>query len=184
MTKSGRKLLYVQLNKAMYGTIKAAMLFWKNLSTHLINEMGFIANSHDLCVVNKTINGQQYTIYFYVDDLKISHKDPNIVEKMLEELESKYGKIGTVWSKDHTCVGMRLIFNDDKSVTIDMDQYTKETIEEFSEIINKSVTTTASEYLFKVDPMRRNLGKKRKRYFIGSLLNCYSYVNKLDWIFQ
>ena len=79
---------------------------------------------------------------------------------------------------------MRLIFNDDKSVTIDMDQYTKETIEEFSEIINKSVTTTASEYLFKVDPMRRNLGKKRKRYFIGSLLNCYSYVNKLDWIFQ
>ena len=44
---------------------------------------------------------------------------------------------------------MRLIFNDDKSITIDMDQYTKETIEEFPEIFNKSVTTPASKHLLK-----------------------------------
>ena len=110
----------MQLNKAMHRIIKAAILFWKNLSAHLINEIRFIANPYDLYVANKTINRQQCAICFYVDDLKISHKDPKVVKKILEELESKYGKMGTVQGKDHTCVGMRLIFNDNKSVTINI----------------------------------------------------------------
>jgi hypothetical protein len=46
ITKSGRKLLYVQLNKDIYGTIKAALLFWKNISKHLATEMGFVANPY------------------------------------------------------------------------------------------------------------------------------------------
>ena len=33
--EKGKKTLYVRLRKALYGTIQAAMLFWKNLSTTL-----------------------------------------------------------------------------------------------------------------------------------------------------
>ena len=165
VTKSGRKLLYVQLNKAMYGTIKAAMLFWKHLSAHLTNEMGFKVNPYDPCVVNKTINGKQCTVCFYVDDLKISHKDPEVVEEVLKGLESKYGKMGTVRGKDHTYVGMRIIYNNDKSVTIDMKQYAKDAIDEFPELINKSGNTPATEHLFEVDENAQLLDKKEKEIF-------------------
>eukprot|EP00957_Ditylum_brightwellii_P148553 11311398-Ditylum_brightwellii.AAC.1 len=34
-SKNGKSVLYVQLKKALYGTLKAALLFWKNLSSCL-----------------------------------------------------------------------------------------------------------------------------------------------------
>ena len=33
--EKGKKVMYVRLKKALYGTIQAAMLFWKNLTTSL-----------------------------------------------------------------------------------------------------------------------------------------------------
>eukprot|EP00957_Ditylum_brightwellii_P125746 9585958-Ditylum_brightwellii.AAC.1 len=30
--EQGKSIMYVQLKKALYGTLKAALLFWKNLS--------------------------------------------------------------------------------------------------------------------------------------------------------
>ena len=56
------------------------MLFLKDLSTFLINEVGFIPNPYDWCVINKVINGDQCTIGWHVDDLKISHVDEVTVE--------------------------------------------------------------------------------------------------------
>ena len=34
-SKKGKPVLYVQIKKALYGTLKAALLFWKNLLTCL-----------------------------------------------------------------------------------------------------------------------------------------------------
>ena len=69
--EKGKKTLYVRLRKALYGTIQAAMLFWKNLSTTL-KSWGFKINPYDWCVANKMVNGKQITIAWHVDDLKIS----------------------------------------------------------------------------------------------------------------
>ena len=48
-------MLDVQLKKALYGTLQAALLFWQLLSTTLIG-WGFTINSYDQGVPNKTIN--------------------------------------------------------------------------------------------------------------------------------
>jgi len=79
----GKKVMYVQLLKALYGTLQAALLFWQNLSSFLIDNLGFVSNQYDSCVVNKYINGKQCTIAWHVDDLKISHVDPAVVEDMI-----------------------------------------------------------------------------------------------------
>ena len=39
---------------------------------------GFIINSYDPCVANKNIGGHQMTVTCYVDNLKISHKSPDV----------------------------------------------------------------------------------------------------------
>ena len=66
----GKTVIFTELSKALYGTLQAALLFWKNLSGFLINELGFVVNPYDWCVVNKIINGKQCTVGWHVDDLK------------------------------------------------------------------------------------------------------------------
>ena len=80
INKSGKKMLYVRLNKAMYGCLRAARLFYDNLAAQLRN-MGFTINRYDLCVA-------QCTITWHVDDLKISHIDSKVIDKVVKKLES------------------------------------------------------------------------------------------------
>ena len=45
-------------------------------------------NPHDPCVANKMINhGEQMTVTWHVDDLKISHMDSNEVTKCIEHFK-------------------------------------------------------------------------------------------------
>ena len=53
--EKGKNVLYVELKKALYGRLKAALLFWKKLSAQL-QEWGFVLNPYDWCVANKTTN--------------------------------------------------------------------------------------------------------------------------------
>ena len=62
-------MLHVQLKKALYGTLQAALMFWKLLS-EILQEWGFTLNPYDKCVANKNIEGKQCTIIWHVDDLK------------------------------------------------------------------------------------------------------------------
>ena len=89
--ENGKDVIYVILQKALYGTLQAALLFWQNLSTQL-KEWGFEINPYDFCVANKMINGKQCTIVWHVDDLKISHVEPTVVTTILNLLDKKYGQ--------------------------------------------------------------------------------------------
>jgi Reverse transcriptase (RNA-dependent DNA polymerase). len=79
------RVLYVQLNKALYGCVKSALL-WYNLFTETLEDMGFTVNPYDMCVANAEINGKQCTITWYVDDTKISHVDPRVVDDIIKKL--------------------------------------------------------------------------------------------------
>jgi len=48
--------------------------------------MGFVLNPYGPCVANKEVNGSPCTIVFYVDDKKISHKDPEVVRSVVNTL--------------------------------------------------------------------------------------------------
>ena len=89
MNKKGTTILYLLLVKALYGIMQAAVLFYKKLSGDLISK-GFLINPSDKCVANKIINGNQMTIVWHVDDMKISHKDPVVVTRVIRWLKSIY----------------------------------------------------------------------------------------------
>jgi hypothetical protein len=83
--ENGKTILYVQLDKALYGTLSASLLFWKDLTGHLLGD-GFVPNPYDSCVMNKMVNGFQCTVLWHVDDLKISHVDGSVCEKVVDLL--------------------------------------------------------------------------------------------------
>jgi hypothetical protein len=89
--ENGKPVLYVALKKALYGTLKAALLFWKKLTSKL-KEWGFTINPYDSCVANKEINGSQCTILWHVDDLKISHVDADVVTSIIKLVSQEFGK--------------------------------------------------------------------------------------------
>ena len=75
--KNGKKVLYVKILRAIYGCIESALL-WYKLYLETLEGMEFFINIYNLCVADKTINGNQCTIMWYVDNNKLSHVNPNI----------------------------------------------------------------------------------------------------------
>lgn len=81
------------------------------MSTFLIDHHGFERNPYDYCVANKIINEKQATVVWYVDDLKISHVDEQVVSMILEKISDEFGstknmKITTTRGKVHNYLGM------------------------------------------------------------------------------
>ena len=89
--ENGKQVLYVELQKALYGTLQAAILFWKDLTKFLTEELGFTVNPYDSCVVNKMIDDKQCTIIWHVDDLKLSHVKQSVLDDIADKLNSKFG---------------------------------------------------------------------------------------------
>jgi hypothetical protein len=134
-TEHGKPVLYVQLQKALYGTLTAAMLFWKDLSGHLSKE-GFKPNAYDSCVMNKRVDGSQCTVLWHVDDLKISHTpDGDVNEGVLERLNGRYGKetpLTVTLGDIHDYLGMTIDYSTNGKVMIRMDDYVESMLDDVS----------------------------------------------------
>ena len=96
----GKPVLYVRLQKALYGCLKIALLFYEKLVVYL-EAYGFSINPYDPCVSNKMIGGKQLTVLWHMDDLKISCVKANEVTKMIQWLESEYGEMHRSRGKRH-----------------------------------------------------------------------------------
>ena len=86
--------------------------------------LGFKVNSYDPCVANKDVNGEQLTVVWYVDDLKVSHKDENIVTAFCIKVSELYGsdtKLGCC--NVHDSLGMDLDWSQDGVFIISMIKY-------------------------------------------------------------
>ena len=72
--ETGKPVLYVRLQKAIYGCLKSTLLFYEKLVGDL-EAYGFKINPYDPCVANNMIGGKQLTVCWHVDNLKISCSD-------------------------------------------------------------------------------------------------------------
>ena len=90
--ENGKRVLYLQLLKALYGCVKSALI-WYDLFTSVLVKMDFELNPYDKCVANKIINGKQCTVAWHVDDNKISHIDEKVVTTILDKIEERFGKL-------------------------------------------------------------------------------------------
>ena len=168
--EKGEQVMYMELLKALYGTLRAARLFWQKLSKQLIDEWGFTPNKYDDCVVNKMINGQQMTVVWHVDDLKVSHVDTTEVEKFVKQMEETFGQetpLTVSWGQVHDYLGMTLDFRTKGEVQICMEHYIDMMLQDAPEEMKGTATTPAAPHLFKVnnkDPQL--LGPEKKKIFM------------------
>jgi len=86
--QNGRKDLYLQVLKALYGMLQAALLWHKTFSSDL-ESIGYVFNPYDPCVASK-----QHTIPFHVDDIMASHVSCLVNDQFAEWPNSMYGHYG------------------------------------------------------------------------------------------
>ena len=146
---NGQAMLYVRLSKALYGMLRAALLFYKRWRSDLEN-MGFEVNPYDPCVANKMVNGHQMTICWHVDDLKVSHKEESTVTALAMKLSELYGSKTTICcGKVHKYLGMDIDWaTDPGTMIVSMIKYLYKIIEEFLEIIKGTRSSPAGASLY------------------------------------
>ena len=150
--ENGRKTLFLQLKKALYGCVKSVLL-WYHLFHDTLQDLGFTLNPYDPCVANAQINGSQCTIVWYVNDNKISHKDPSVVNDMIQRIEAKFGPMTKTQGDKHEFLGMKLRFDcQDKTVMILMQTYIDEAIHQSQLDVRRAAATPATKSLFEIDP--------------------------------
>ena len=166
----GEWVMYMELLKALYGTLHAARLFWQKLSTQLIDMWSFTPNKYDDCVVNKTINSHQMTVVWHVDDLKVSHADVKEVDKFIQQMEETFSTdapLSVSRGKTHDYLGMSLDFHTKGEVQIDMQHYIDMMLQDAPEDMDGVSNTPIAAHLFKTnseDP--KALGDKQKKIFV------------------
>ena len=160
----------MELLKALYGTLRAAHLFWQKLSKQLIDVWGFTPKKYDDCVVNKTINGHQMTVVWHMDDLKVSHVDANEVDQFIKQMEETFGvdaPLSVSRVKIHNYLGMNLDFCNKGKVQIDMEHYIDMMLQDAPKDIEGISNMPAAAHLFKTnleDP--KLLGDEHKKIFV------------------
>jgi hypothetical protein len=153
--KHGKPILYVQLEKAVYGMMKSALLFYRKLVADLTS-IGYTINPHDPCVANKEIIGKQMTICWHVDDLLLGHEDPQVVTDFLTWLAARYNtpdkQLTAKRGLRHDYLGMTIDFSSTGSVAFDMIPYINKILSDFPEKITGVTSSPAADHLFQVRP--------------------------------
>jgi hypothetical protein len=163
-TEHGQRVLYLQLLKALYGCVRSALL-WYDLFSSTLKNMGFVLNPYDPCVANKTIDGSQCTILWYVDDTKISHVKASVTTAVILAIEQKFGKMTVTRGKEHVFLGMQIAIKDDGTVQVKMGDYVREAITDFGEVVTRSAATPARKTLFNVNTQSPALDKDKADRF-------------------
>jgi hypothetical protein len=157
--KKGTPVLYVKLQKALYGLMRASLLFYRKLRREL-EDYGFVVNPYDPCVANKTVgNGEQLTVIWHVDDLMTSCAIDFELTKFSCYLASIYGPGLTMHTgRKHDYLGIDLEFREDGNLDVSMVKYLKGVIEGFPEQITGKSPTPAGDRLFDIrDEKERKL---------------------------
>ena len=103
---NGNAMFYVEMNKALYGLLQSALVFYKKLRKDF-EAYNFVINTYYLCVANAMIESNQITVTWHVDDIKVSHKDPYQITKFYICLSNiNGGKLKVQRGKVHVYLGM------------------------------------------------------------------------------
>jgi hypothetical protein len=102
-----------------------------------------------------------------VDDTKISHKDPAVVQAVIDRLESKFRTMKVTRGDSHVFLGMQHItyVRESHTATISMRDYLTEAIDESSLSITTPAPTPAAKNLFSIDTSSPALSPTSREFF-------------------
>ena len=87
------------------------------------------------------VNGEQITVQFHVDDLKVSHKDETVLEDFLTNLRDEFGQEDELTENKglvHEYLGMTIEYSSPRKVVFTMFDYLEDVIVEADKDLKNS----------------------------------------------
>jgi hypothetical protein len=138
--------LVVRVDKAMYGLIQSAKLWYNELTSFLMSH-GFKKCISDECILVKHMpNGEYITVVLYVDDILVMGKNKEDRHCVKDILEDKYKKITSEEGQRFTYLGMTIIKRQD-GFQVCMKAYVEDILELYGKPV-KTCMTPAKPGLF------------------------------------
>ena len=139
--KKGNQSLILTCMNVIYGTMVASLLYYKKFCKSLI-AYGFKLNPYDPCVANRMVNWRQQTVFYHVDDCKISHVDTKANDDLIKIIKEEYkrifedgsGKMTLNQGKVHKYLGMTLDYTTKGLCKVTMFEYIEEVIKTFDKM--------------------------------------------------
>ncbi len=162
--RKGTKILYVKLQKALYGFMRASLLFYRKLRKEF-EAYGLEVNLYNPCVVNMmTKSGKQLTVVWHVGNLMGLCEEDFKLTKFFCYLGRIYGtKLSMHMGKRHNYLGMDMEFKDDGMLEVSIIAYLKDVIKQFPEEITGKAATLAAEQLFAVRDKKETRALEEER---------------------
>ncbi len=171
--KEGTPILYMKLQKALYGLMRASLLFYRKLQKEL-EQYGFEVNLYNPCIVHMTTSsGEPMAVIWHVDNSMGTCTEDFKLMKFSCYSAKIYGpKLSMHTGNKHNYLGVDLEFNDDVTLNVSMVNYLKSVIVEFPEMITGKAAMPAANHLWTRKSPERSK-KKEHSYSTTQLHNCY-----------
>jgi hypothetical protein len=149
LDRRGTPMLYVKLQKALYGLMRASLFFYRKLHKEL-EDYGFVVNDYNPCIANKDVGDrEQLTVIWHVDDLMGLCANDFKLAKLSCYLANIYGpKLTMHAGTKHEYLGIYFEFESNRNLQVSMVGYLKDMIEGFLELIVGKAATPAGDRLF------------------------------------
>ena len=108
------------------------------------------------------------TVVWYVEDLKISHRNGDTVDALINKLSKKYGKEADLTihqGKVHKYLGMNMDYRKQGKVKVDMKDYLKKILDNLPEKYQGRAITPEEKHHFEVNNTMRKLSEKDAQEF-------------------
>ena len=162
--------LRVKLDRALYGLVESAKLFYDHISKNLL-KLGYKANPYDPCVFNKvTRKGNQITVCVYVDDLKASCVEEAALDGLEADLKRIYGAVTSHSGKIIDYLGMKFDYTMPGVCKITMDSMIEEILQEHG--VQGDASTPANPELYQVEESSSenpDLNREEREKFHGTV---------------
>jgi hypothetical protein len=141
--------LVVRVDKAMYGLIQSAKLWYNELNGFLMSQ-GFRKCILDECILVKRMpNGESITVVLYVDDILVMGKIKDDRHWVKSVLEDRYKKITSEEGQKFTYLGMTIVRKQD-GFQVCMRAYIEDILKLYGKTV-KACVTPAKPGLFVVN---------------------------------
>jgi len=153
----------VKLNKALYGCIQSAKLWYDHLSKFLMT-IGFSPNPVDPCVFNRlSHSGKQTTLAIHVDDGLATSEDVEDLNLLKTQLMKKFEEMEcNIAEQKLEYLGMQIDISDADKAVLTMEKYITDILTENE--VTTVAETPAANNLFAIEESPRLSEEENKKF--------------------
>ena len=172
----GKGSITVILDRALYGCVESAALWYENLRETL-QKLGYEYNKYDICVFNRrTADGTQCTVAVHVDDLLITSTSQDMIDHLTHGLKVRYGEISKSEGTILNYLGMVFDLSHPGEARVTMKGYV-DVVLELSKV-DGGARTPATEGLFEVREHGERVGEEEMKVFRSEVMRLMYLAKK------